>query len=41
VHGRDKKAELKKQIDDWREEQGLEPVDWGRERANIERDVAS
>ena len=31
VHGRDKKAELKKQIDDWREEEGLEPVDWSRE----------
>ena len=31
VHGRDKKAELKKQIDDWREEEGLEPVDWSKE----------
>jgi hypothetical protein len=27
----DKKAELRRRLDEWREEQGLEPVEWGDE----------
>jgi hypothetical protein len=38
VHGRDKKTELKKQIDDWREEEGLEPVDWSSEPDDREKE---
>jgi hypothetical protein len=30
-YGPDKKAELRRQLDEWREEQGLEPVEWGEE----------
>jgi hypothetical protein len=28
-YGPDKKAEMRKAIDEWRAEEGLEPVDWG------------
>jgi hypothetical protein len=29
AHGEDKKAELRRQIDEHRAEEGLPPVDWG------------
>jgi hypothetical protein len=31
AHGPDKKAELRKALDEYRAEEGLEPVDWDRE----------